>query len=409
MQLGGFESCDRRTSFPPTVSTRRPGKPGASSTAGLTTWGHTKAPSRRREYARILTELAAGNGVVTTPIPAPSSLASSATTSVFVSELILAYRRHAAEYYVKDGAQDVRSRHHQDGDCDVVGEMYGHSPVGEFGPLALTACQQKFIDQKLARSSVNKLVSRIRLMFRWGVAHQLVPESVHRALECVEGLRKGRTKAAETRKIRPVPDQIVSKASPFMPRPVAAMVQIQSFTGCRPGEIVIIRGCDLNMAGKIWEFRPAKFKTEHHEDATERVIYIGPKAQRVLKPWLRSRLERVPVQPDRGPRRAERGASREPQDAGVSFPCRPDTSARRSAEAGDPITTITPSRITARRSSEPASRPRFPSSSRTSYGIAWRPGYVETSDSKPRRRFWAMRNWKPARCTPRKTRIWPGR
>ena len=76
-----------------------------------------------------------------------------------------------------------------------------------------------------------------------------------------------------------------------MPRQVAAMVQIQSLTGCRPGEVVIIRGCDLNTTGKIWEFKPSSFKTEHHEDAAERVVYIGPKAQKVLKPWLKSNLQ----------------------------------------------------------------------------------------------------------------------
>ncbi len=251
--------------------------------------GPYESPESRREYARILTELAAGNGVVATPIPAPSGTTSTPATSVFVSELILAYRRHAAEYYVKNGRKTSEVAIVKMA-TDVVHELYQQSQVTEFGPLALTACQQKLIDQKLARSSVNKLVNRIRLMFKWGVAHQMVPESVHRALECVEGLRKGRSKATESRKIRPVPDQIVGKASPFMPRQVAAMVQLQSLTGCRPGEIVIIRGCDLNMSGKIWEYKPAAWKTEHHEDVAERVIYIGPKAQRVLKPWLRPNL-----------------------------------------------------------------------------------------------------------------------
>ena len=69
------------------------------------------------------------------------------------------------------------------------------------------------------------------------------------------------------------------------------MVQIQSLTACRPGEVVILRGCDLNTAGKICAFRPSACKTELHEDAAECVVYIGPKAQKVLKPWLKAQPE----------------------------------------------------------------------------------------------------------------------
>ena len=40
----------------------------------------------------------------------------------------------------------------------MVRELYGHSSVTGFGPLALTASQHKFIYQKLARSSVNNRI-----------------------------------------------------------------------------------------------------------------------------------------------------------------------------------------------------------------------------------------------------------
>ena len=65
----------------------------------------------------------------------------------------------------------------------------------------------------------------------------------------------------------------------------------KALTGCRPGEIVIIRGCDLNTSGRIWEYTPASYKTEHLEDDNGRTIFIGPKAQALLKPWLKSDVE----------------------------------------------------------------------------------------------------------------------
>ena len=84
-----------------------------------------------------------------------------------------------------------------------------------------------------------------------------------------------------------------------MVAPVAAMVRLQSLTGMRPGEVVIMRTRDLNTSGAIWEFRPASFKTEHHEHERGRVIYIGPQAQEVIRPWLSLDLDAYLFNPAR--------------------------------------------------------------------------------------------------------------
>ena len=41
---------------------------------------------------------------------------------------------------------------------------------------------------------------------------------------------------------------------------------------------------DLERSGKVWEYRPASHKTEHY--GRERIIFIGPRAQKVLLPYL---------------------------------------------------------------------------------------------------------------------------
>ena len=33
------------------------------------------------------------------------------------------------------------------------------------------------------------------------------------------------------------------------------MIQVQLLTGMRPGEVVLMRGCDLNIANDVWEYR----------------------------------------------------------------------------------------------------------------------------------------------------------
>ena len=52
----------------------------------------------------------------------------------------------------------------------------------------------------------------------------------------------------------------------------------------RPGEVVAMRPRDLDMSGRVWTYRPAQHKTAHH--GHQRVIYIGPRAQEVLRPFL---------------------------------------------------------------------------------------------------------------------------
>ena len=69
---------------------------------------------------------------------------------------------------------------------------------------------------------------------------------------------------------------------------VAAIVRLMLLTGARPGEACILRACDLNTSGSVWEYRPSVHKTQHHD--RERIVFIGPKAQEVVKPWLTTNL-----------------------------------------------------------------------------------------------------------------------
>jgi integrase len=72
---------------------------------------------------------------------------------------------------------------------------------------------------------------------------------------------------------------------------VAAMVRIQALAGMRPDEVVTMRGCDLVTTGSVWEYRPGFWKTEHHEGRAPRVVMLGPRAQAIVKEWLKTDLE----------------------------------------------------------------------------------------------------------------------
>jgi len=58
-----------------------------------------------------------------------------------------------------------------------------------------------------------------------------------------------------------------------------------ALTAARAGEIVAMRPCDIDMSGRVWTCQPAEHKTVHHGHT--RTIYIGPRAQEVLRPFLK--------------------------------------------------------------------------------------------------------------------------
>lgn len=234
--------------------------------------GKWNTKASRSEYDRLIGEwLAAGRCLP------------KAATDLTVAELALRYWRFAESYYIKDGRPSgaipgIRVA------LRILRQTYGDVRAADFGPLALESLQVKMVAMGQSRPYVNANVDRIRRMFRWGVAKELVPPAVDQGLRTVPGLRKGRTEAREPEPIGPVADEVVEATLCHLPVVVADMVRFQRLTGARPGEVCHLRPCDVDRSGDVWEYRPATHKTQHR--GRQRVIYIGPKAQAVLLPYL---------------------------------------------------------------------------------------------------------------------------
>ena len=182
--------------------------------------------SSRREYDRLIGEwLACGRQ----PLHA-------STADLSVAELCVRYLKYARSRYVKNGRPTgewcaIRSA------LRSVRTFYSRQPAAEFGPLALKAVRNKMIEANLAISTINQHIGRIRRMFRWGVAEQLVRPDIYHALVALAGLRRGRGEARETKPVMPVDDATVEATLPHLPDIVADMVRFQRSTGCRPAEV----------------------------------------------------------------------------------------------------------------------------------------------------------------------------
>lgn len=236
----------------------------------------------RRKYTRLITEWEAGSRCSS---PSPSAPDPSRPPRLTIDELIVAYMEFAKAYYVKNGRptdeqgsirQALRPLH----------ELYGSTFVPDFGPLALKSVRERMIQSDLCRTHINKSIGRVKRLFGWGVENELVPANVFHGLQAVKGLRYGRSAARESKPVRPVPASHVLAVLPRVSRQIRAMIELQELTGMRPGEVTQMRTIDLDMTGRLWVYTPMEHKTEHH--AIARKIYLGPRAQEVVRPFLKS-------------------------------------------------------------------------------------------------------------------------
>ena len=253
------------------------------------------------------------------PLPIAGSI------SLTINELILAYWKHVESYYVKDGkptSEPATVRHA----LRFVRKLYGSSLAGDFSPKSLKAVRQVMIEHPivrkmkvkdevtgetkkvekvlaygLTRKFINKQMGRIKRMFAWAVEEELVPVAVHDALLRVSSLKKGKSAARDKPRIRSVSDAAVEATLPFVRPVVGVMIQVQKLCGCRPQDIVLIRRIDIDMNGLVWEYRPSRYKTEHCNDDDdpdlERVIYLGPQAQGLLRPYIDRKPEEFVFNP----------------------------------------------------------------------------------------------------------------
>lgn len=163
--------------------------------------------------------------------------------------------------------------------------LYGPTCAAAFGPLALQSVMAEMVKLGWCRNVVNRQAGRVKAVFKWAVAQELIPPSVHQGLLAVSGLRKGKAAARESDPVKPVPEADVAKVLTHVSKQVRAMIELQLVTGMRPGEVVSMRQRDLDTTGPLWVYRPASHKTAHHGHA--RVIYLGPRAQQILQPYVK--------------------------------------------------------------------------------------------------------------------------
>jgi integrase len=239
----------------------------------------------RQEYVKVIGEWQA-NG---RQLPTKDKV-----SDLTVTELIDRYWPWVRSYYRRPDGTETQ---------EVTGflytlrplrHLYGRTLARDFGPLALKAVRELMVhgydhpkhgpQPALSRGTTNQRVKRIRRMFKWAVENELVPATTLHGLQAVQGLKRGRSDARETEPVKPVSRAVVEDTLPLLRPMQADMVWLQLETGCRPGELVVMRAIDIDMTGKVWLYRPAQHKTLHHNHS--RIVPIGPRGQDIIRRYL---------------------------------------------------------------------------------------------------------------------------
>ncbi len=230
----------------------------------------------RQAFHRVVAEWEAGGRQVKPP-----------ANTLYTAELCDTFFAWVKGYYKTPGGEPTKEVEKYRQAIRLVMALYADVKATEFGPKALRAVRQRMINNGASRGYINEQTVRVRRIFKWAVSQELLPAGVYQALTCVDGLRRGRSNAKETEPVRPVPDAYIDAVKPHVSRQVWALIQLQLLTGARPGELLRLRPVDLDTTGRVWLFTPAEHKTAHH--GHKRTIYLGPKAQAVVKPFLTGR------------------------------------------------------------------------------------------------------------------------
>ncbi|MBQ6616316.1 MAG: site-specific integrase [Thermoguttaceae bacterium] len=177
------------------------------------------------------------------------------------------------------------------------------------------------VKKSWSENYVKKLMNYLKMIFSWGVGHDMVDQPVAARFKHVESLRSD-LDVHESR--LDVSDDIVKRTLPWLSPTVRDMVIIQRQNALRPNEVCYLRVGDIDRSGEFWTvMKLTKTKVpmiikfcESDRKIIERRIrnkgadeFIFTPAESMQETWrLRASQRKTPVQPSQR-KRAELAAT----------------------------------------------------------------------------------------------------
>lgn len=284
----------RKQQFPPTIHLHKRGysycRVYTSGKPHDVRLGPPGSPEAKARYAELCAELSGGHKPpVLTPCAAPPNPT--------VDDVLAAFDRHARSSASPGELKLLRCAGR------VLGRVCGTLPAAALTPgvledvmAAMAAGSWRTADELAAlprgrepgwcRNVVNRQAVRVRTVWRWAERRGLVPPGSWAALRTVPGLTKASRAVRHTAPRRPCTAEDLAAVCAAACPAVAAMLWLQWWTGCRPGEVRTMRTDLIDRIGDVWAYRPAADKNAWRDGHAPRLVPLGPECQRVLAPFL---------------------------------------------------------------------------------------------------------------------------
>jgi len=162
--------------------------------------GKYGSPESQAAYHRLLLERSLAKAKAQ-PAPDPIAIVKAAAdrSSVSIAELVFTYmRQHVGTYYRKRNGDRTSEQSSIKYALSPLTRLFGKTPAREFGPLKLLLVREEFIKLARARKAINQNIDRIRRMFKWAAAREMVDAELYFRLKSIGGLEAGRSDARET-------------------------------------------------------------------------------------------------------------------------------------------------------------------------------------------------------------------
>ena len=245
----------------------------------------SSSPESRQRYAELLTKLVTGATLDIKVVDRRSRSNTPANDdSLSINELCVLFLKHAEQYYRKNGKltseYDLLTLA-----IEPLKELFGMTPVEQFGPLALKTVREAMVAKGWTRGTVNAEVGRIRHIFRYAVENELLKDSsVLQKLEAVSPLLVGRTEAPDNEPRQAVPQEQIDAVKKLVSERCRDLIELQLCTGARPGELMKLTSAMIDRSGEIWTAELREHKTTHRGKV--RKLAFGAKSQLILRKYV---------------------------------------------------------------------------------------------------------------------------
>ena len=259
--------------------------------------GAHDTPQSRERYDQLL-----GRWLLTRQAP-PRPCDHAGVEVLTVAQLLLAWLKgYATAKYVKQG-RPTSELHSAKRAVRFAVEQCGALPAADFDLRQLRSLRNALVKSGYARTYCNAVTSRLKLAWRWAAGEQLVPAGLIHELYAVRNLQRGEivdgVPVVEAPPVLAVKPAIVEATLAVCTPTVRDLATVERLTGMRPCEVLGLRPCDLNCDGDladgsrfagVWVYDVPDYCNKMAHKGQARVVFLGPKAQAVLRP----RLDRQP-------------------------------------------------------------------------------------------------------------------